>query len=83
MSGIQVTDAAFRRLQAIRAESGENCMLRVAVLGGGCSGFQYAIDLEHEMNKDDTILEHNGNCVLVDSISFRFSKAPRSTTVMS
>ncbi len=47
-------------------------MLRVAVLGGGCSGFQYAIDLEHERNNDDTVLERNGNCVLVDPVSLPF-----------
>ena len=72
MAGVQVTDAAFRRLQAIRKEAGENCMLRVAVLGGGCSGFQYAIELEQERGSDDTVLEQDGNCVLVDSVSLPF-----------
>ena len=72
MAGVQVTDAAFRRLQAIREEAGETCMLRVAVLGGGCSGFQYAIELEHEQASDDTVLEQDGNCVLVDSVSLPF-----------
>ncbi len=72
MSGVQVTDAAFRRLQAIRHEAGEDCMLRVAVLGGGCSGFQYSIDLERELGGDDTVLERDGNRVLVDSVSLPF-----------
>lgn len=72
MTSIQVTDAAFRRLQAIRTEAGENCMLRVAVLGGGCSGFQYAIELERESSSDDTVLERDGNCVLVDPVSLPF-----------
>ena len=72
MTAIQVTEAAFRRLQVIRAEAGESCMLRVAVLGGGCSGFQYAIELEHKRNGDDTVLEQDGNCVLVDPVSLPF-----------
>ena len=72
MTSIQVTDAAFRRLQAIRAEEGENCMLRVAVFGGGCSGFQYAIELAREPSSDDTVLEQDGNCVLVDPVSLPF-----------
>ena len=72
MVDIQVTDAAFRRLQAIRAEAGEPCMLRVAVLGGGCSGFQYTVDIERERQSDDTVLEQDGNRVLVDSVSLPF-----------
>ena len=72
MPSIQITDAAFQRLQVIRSQTGEDCMLRVAVLGGGCSGFQYSIDLEREKSGDDTVLEQDGNCVLVDPVSLPF-----------
>ena len=43
---VQVTDRAFARLAEIAEDSGEEKALRVAVLGGGCSGFSYEFVLE-------------------------------------
>jgi len=72
MPEVHVTDAAYRRIQALREETSKPCMLRVAVLGGGCSGFQYSIELAEQPEPDDTVFEQDGNCVLVDSISLPF-----------
>ncbi len=46
--------------------------LRVAVEGGGCSGFQYEIKLEDIAGGDDLVLEKNGQKVLIDTISLPF-----------
>lgn len=46
--------------------------LRVAVEGGGCSGFQYDIRLEDDPASDDLVLEKNGQRVLVDPVSLPF-----------
>ena len=66
----KVTTRAFERLAEIGA--GENGQaLRVAVEGGGCSGFQYEIKLD-DPAPDDLVLEGQGERVVVDSVSLPF-----------
>jgi iron-sulfur cluster assembly accessory protein len=67
----KVTPRAFERLAAINAATGEAKALRVAVEGGGCSGFQYDIRLD-EPAADDLVLEGGGQKVVVDSVSLPF-----------
>lgn len=66
-----VTERAFTRLAEINADAGESKALRVAVEGGGCSGFQYDIRLD-EPATDDLVLEGNGQKVVVDAMSLPF-----------
>ncbi len=66
-----VTERAFVRIGEINAASGEAKALRVAVEGGGCSGFQYEITLD-DPAEDDMVLEGNGQKVVVDSVSLPF-----------
>jgi len=67
----RVTERAFARLAEINAGSDEGKALRVAVEGGGCSGFQYDIRLD-EPAADDLVLEGAGQKVLVDPVSLPF-----------
>lgn len=67
----KVTDRAFARLAEINDAAGNARALRVAVEGGGCSGFQYEIKLD-DPAEDDLILEKDGQKVLVDSVSLPF-----------
>ena len=67
----KVTDRAFARLAEINADAGETRALRVAVEGGGCSGFQYDIRLD-DPAEDDLVLEKDGQRVLVDAVSLPF-----------
>ena len=66
----KVTERAFARLAEINA-GGEGQALRVAVEGGGCSGFQYDIRLDTPA-ADDFVLEGNGQKVIFDSTSLPF-----------
>ena len=66
----KVTDRAFERLAEIGAGA-QGKALRVAVEGGGCSGFQYEIKLD-DAAEDDLVLEGAGECVVVDSVSLPF-----------
>ncbi len=66
----KVTPRAFDRLAEIGAAT-EGKALRVAVEGGGCSGFQYEIALD-EPRADDLVLEGAGQKVVVDAISLPF-----------
>lgn len=68
----RVTDRAFDRLAEIADLTGELKALRIAVEGGGCSGFQYDIRLEDGAAEDDLVLEKDGQRVLVDPISLPF-----------
>jgi iron-sulfur cluster assembly accessory protein len=67
----KVTDRAFARLAEINTETGQKKALRVAVEGGGCSGFQYDIKLD-DPTEDDLILQGHGQKVVVDAVSLPF-----------
>lgn len=66
----KVTPRAFEKLAEIGA-SDQGKALRVAVEGGGCSGFQYEIDLD-DPKEDDLVLEGAGQKVVVDAVSLPF-----------
>ncbi|WBU54591.1 iron-sulfur cluster assembly accessory protein [Paracoccus sp. SCSIO 75233] len=66
-----VTERAFARLAEINDGNDAPQALRVAVEGGGCSGFQYDIRLDAPA-EDDLVLEGNGQRVLVDPVSLPF-----------
>jgi iron-sulfur cluster assembly accessory protein len=67
----RVTDRAFARLAEIAASVGAARPLRVAVEGGGCSGFHYDIRLD-DPAPGDLVLEKDGMRVLVDAVSLPF-----------
>lgn len=67
----KVTDRAFARLAEINEDADTPQALRVAVEGGGCSGFQYEIKLDAPA-ADDLVLEGNGQKVVVDTVSLPF-----------
>ena len=66
---LTLTPAAAQRLHAIGQAEGHPVMLRVAVEGGGCSGFQYQFDLVREAQDDDFRIERDGAAALVDEMS--------------
>lgn len=66
----KVTERAFARLAEINA-GGPARPLRVAVAGGGCSGFQYDIRLDDKV-EDDLVLQGSGQTVVVDPVSLPF-----------
>jgi iron-sulfur cluster insertion protein len=73
-SDVTLSPAAARRIRAIGQAEGREVMLRVAVEGGGCSGFQYAFDLVDKIEPDDMVVERDGARALVDVISLALVK---------
>lgn len=69
MSDLVLTPAAARRLHALSETEGRPVLLRVAVDGGGCSGFQYRFDLVEASDADDVRIERDGAAAVVDSMS--------------
>ena len=59
---ITLSAAAASRLHAIAAREGHPVLLRVAVDGGGCSGFQYRFDLIEAAENDDLTIERDSRC---------------------
>ena len=72
--GISLSDRAAKRIGEILAKEPSGSMLRVAVEGGGCSGFQYAFNIVDARNDDDLTIEKAGVTVLVDEISAEYMK---------
>lgn len=66
---LAVTARAASRIAAILKEEPAGSMLRVAVEGGGCSGFQYRFAIDANRAADDVVIEKDGISVLVDSVS--------------
>ena len=72
--GLTLSDSAAARLAKLAAAEGRPVMLRVAVDGGGCSGFQYRFDLVDTAEPDDLRIEADGQAALVDPVSLPFLK---------
>lgn len=66
---IELTEAAATRVAAIAARQGKPPILRLAVDGGGCSGFQYRFELAEGVEEDDVTVSRDGVSLIVDSIS--------------
>ena len=69
--GIALSAAAAKRINAIMAEHGKSA-LRVAVVGGGCSGFSYTFDFAEAPEADDLVIERDGAMVVIDKVSLDF-----------
>jgi iron-sulfur cluster insertion protein len=67
---VALTESAARRIQALAAAEGNpELMLRLAVSGGGCSGFQYGFSFDDALSGDDHVFEQSGSKLLVDDVS--------------
>jgi len=69
-----MTSRAAHRIAEILSAEGSEAMLRVAVTGGGCSGFQYSFAIDESRADDDLVIEREGATVLVDPMSLDFLK---------
>ena len=73
-ASVTLSPSAARRLLDLSAQEGRTVMLRVAVEGGGCSGFQYQFDLVQSAEPDDLKVERDGAAALVDAVSLELLK---------
>jgi iron-sulfur cluster assembly protein len=69
---IEMTDQAAAKIRQLAADKGQpDSGLRVKVVGGGCSGLTYKMDLD-EVRQGDKIFEHGGAKLVVDRKSFLY-----------
>jgi iron-sulfur cluster insertion protein len=70
--GLTLSASAAARLRHLSEAKGTPLMLRVAVDGGGCSGFQYRFDLVGSADDDDIHIRNDDHTALVDPVSLPF-----------
>ncbi len=73
-TSITLSESAARRINDLAKVEGRPLMLRVAVLAGGCSGFQYEFDLVDGSEEQDLVLERDGAKAVVDQMSMLLLK---------
>ena len=70
---VTITPRAADRARALMVEKNvPDAALRVFVVGGGCSGYQYGMALAQESEDGDTVIEESGVRILVDADSARY-----------
>ncbi len=69
---ITLSQSAAKRIAEIMAHEPAGSMLRIAVNGGGCSGFQYDYKIVQSREADDLVLERDGAVVLIDPVSQQY-----------
>src|SRR5688572_24201377 len=81
---VTLTPKAVQMIRLTRQEEGLDAShgLRVAVVGGGCSGFQYALDFTNEARSNDFVYQVEDVTVYVDAVSARYLDGTRIDYVM-
>ena len=75
---LEVTPVAISKVKEIMAQQNPQPVgLRVAVVGGGCSGFSYQMNFENQVNPIDKTFEFDGLKVIVDQASWMFLKGTK------
>jgi iron-sulfur cluster insertion protein len=79
MSEFVVTESAAGKIKSIleKNKDSNNIALRVAVDGGGCSGFKYNYSPAEQIEEDDLVFTQNDVKVIIDKISFEFVKGSK------
>jgi iron-sulfur cluster assembly protein len=69
---VTLSASAATQINAIMKKMGKQDFLRVAVEGGGCSGFSYKFDFADKANDDDVVITRDGATVVIDEMSLEF-----------
>ncbi|WP_300530018.1 iron-sulfur cluster insertion protein ErpA [Maricaulis sp.] len=69
---VSLSASAAKQINTIIAAQNDANLLRIGVVGGGCSGFSYTFDLDKEVASDDLVIERDGAKVVIDEASLPF-----------
>lgn len=72
MADVALSATAAARIKSVVASEPNGAGLRVAVEGGGCSGFQYEIGVAPAANAEDLVIERDGALLFIDPVSLPF-----------
>lgn len=77
-TALEITPTAVSKVKEIMAQQDPMPLgLRVAVVGGGCSGFSYQMNFENQTNPVDKVFEFEGLKVFVDQASLMYLKGTK------
>ena len=71
-ANVTLSASAAKQINTILASQSGAALLRIGVVGGGCSGFSYTFDLDNDVNDDDAVIERDGARVVIDEASLPF-----------
>lgn len=76
---VSLTETAAEKIKQLMAEDpdGQEMVLRVAIQGGGCSGFQYGLGFDNAAVDDDVVEEQHGVTVVIDPYSAPYLRGAR------
>ena len=69
---IKFTDKALKQINTLLSKKDKGSFFRIAIKGGGCSGFQYGFKLDDNAEDDDTVLKEDDVSILIDSLSIQY-----------
>lgn len=69
---LNITPAAVAKVRELISDENDQLRLRVYIVGGGCSGFQYGFAFEQQLNADDTLIEQDGIGMVIDGMSLQY-----------
>jgi iron-sulfur cluster assembly accessory protein len=69
---VTLTPVAIAKVKEFLSERKEDAGLRIAVVGGGCSGFQYQMTLDREAQADDKVIDIDGLKIFIDTRSLLY-----------
>ena len=73
--GVRLTESAARRVAVLKQQENQpNAFLRLAVSGGGCSGFQYGFSFDDTRLAEDSVFSRDGIDLVIDSVSLELVK---------
>ena len=76
-ANVTLSASAAKQINAIIASQAAADLLRIGVVGGGCSGFSYTFALDATVNEDDQLIERDGAKVVIDEASLPFLEGSR------
>ncbi len=74
MAPVTLSERAAAQVRKVMSREAPGSFLRIAVNGGGCSGFQYAFDIVGDRESDDLTVERDGVVVLIDPVSIDYMR---------
>jgi iron-sulfur cluster assembly accessory protein len=74
LAPVTLSASAAARVKRVLSSEAPGSALRVAVDGGGCSGFQYSFKVVQDAAADDLVLERDGATVLIDPVSIDYMR---------
>lgn len=73
VNDIDFTYAAANRIECLlKIKKNKNLKLRIYIIGGGCSGFQYKFIFDNKINDGDIIIEKNNVKLIIDYLSYQY-----------